>query len=137
MKFSTLLLIFTLFVALPAKADLKRIDTQEVTELIASGTPVIDIRRIDEWRKTGVIADSHLITFFDDRGRYDAELWLEQLRQSIDPTEPFIVICHMGVRSGSVSKWLGKNFPMVYDAKDGMKQWLKNDQPVVEAVIKP
>lgn len=135
MKFSKLLLIFAIFSAVPAWADLKRIDTREVSELLANGTPVVDIRRIDEWRETGVIADSHLITFFDAKGKFDAELWLEQLRQNIDPAEPFIVICHSGVRSRSVSRWLGKNFPIVYDAKDGMKHWLKNGQPVVDAVI--
>jgi len=135
MKCLKLLLIFALFLTAPVLADLKRIDTKEVSDLLAMGVPVVDIRRIDEWRETGVIAESHLITFFDAKGKYDAGLWLEQLRQNIDPTEPFILICHSGSRSGTVGRWLGKNFPMVYDATDGMKRWLKNGQPVVDAAI--
>ena len=41
--------------------------------------PIIDIRRPDEWRSTGVISGSYLLTFFDAKGNYNLNQWLAEL----------------------------------------------------------
>ena len=51
---------------LTARAEIINIDNAELARLAASGVPVIDIRTEGEWKETGVIAGSRLLTFFDD-----------------------------------------------------------------------
>jgi len=52
-----------LLVALPVSAELINIDDEKLQALIEDGTPGVDVRRADEWRQTGVIEGSHLLTF--------------------------------------------------------------------------
>jgi len=70
-----LLAVIPLIFVTNAYAELIHITDEKLLALIDAGTPVIDVRRADEWKKTGVIEDSHLLTFFDKRGRYDAPAW--------------------------------------------------------------
>ena len=56
---------------MPLHADVIQIDSAELQRLRAEGVSVIDVRRPEEWSKTGVIEGSHLLTFFDAEGRYD------------------------------------------------------------------
>ena len=64
---------------LPLHAEVIDVDGAGLERLRADGVPVIDVRRADEWRETGVIEDSHLLTFYDKQGRYDLERWLPAL----------------------------------------------------------
>lgn len=41
----------------------------QVKALLAQGLPIYDIRRPEEWRLTGVVEDSHALTFVDAGGR--------------------------------------------------------------------
>ena len=62
-----------------ARAEVIDIDNKTLARLIEEGVPVIDIRREDEWSATGVIDDSHLMTFFDAKGNHDAPAWRSAL----------------------------------------------------------
>ena len=58
-----MLLLFCL--ALPTHADVEDIGNEELKFFISQGTPVVDIREEFEWRETGIVPKSHLLTFFD------------------------------------------------------------------------
>ncbi len=133
-KIATLLILLLSVAPIsPAFAELTGIDNEALQSLIDEGTPVIDVRRLDEWKKTGVIKDSHLLTFFDEKGRYDAQKWLSQLSELIDPNEPFVLICHSGGRTSIIGQWLGKEFDRVYNVEDGMMSWIKAGNDTVVA----
>jgi len=119
-----------LFVSV-ASADLIDIDNEKLQSLIDEGVPVIDVRRLDEWKHTGVVKDSHLLTFFDEKGNYDAQKWLSEMSEVINPEEPFVLICHSGARSSAVGKWLGEQFGTVYNAKAGIMSWIDQDNETV------
>ena len=123
----------SLVIASVASADLIDIDNKKLRSLIDEGVPVIDVRRLDEWNETGVIKDSHLMTFFDREGNYDAQKWFDELSESINPEEPFVLICHSGARSLSVGKWLGQQFDTVYNAKAGIVSWIEDDNETIPA----
>ena len=54
--FATLVTVFALSAAQAAEPVVHTdIDTAELAVLLESGTKVVDIRRADEWRETGVI----------------------------------------------------------------------------------
>lgn len=110
----------------PVRADVTHIDNVTLEQLLQSGVPVVDIRTPEEWSKTGVIEDAHLLTFFDSEGRYDVRAWLAQLATVVGPDEPVALICHSGGRSSAVSRLLDAEFGyrQVYNVRDGMAQWI-------------
>jgi len=95
--------------------------------LMSEGVPLIDIRTAKEWKETGVIKDSHLITFFNENGEVDIYKWLNELELVADKNKPLILICRSGRRTGIVSDYLDKYFEFfkIYDATDGIKEWKK------------
>jgi len=127
-----LVLATSLSLALPVVADVTELDNTKLNELIASGVPVIDVRREDEWLKTGVIKGAHKLTFFDRQGRYDAAKWLQSLDAIVAKNEPFVLICAAGVRSKVISKLLDKRlgYSGVHNHTRGMNDWLKKGLPV-------
>jgi rhodanese-related sulfurtransferase len=72
--------LLSLLLALPVCAEVVDIDNAELARLAAAGVPVIDIRTAGEWKETGILPGSRLLTFFDERGRADPPAWLQQLR---------------------------------------------------------
>ncbi len=115
----------------PAKADVVDVGTDALQELLADGVPIIDVRRADEWQATGVVDGSELLTFFDDKGRYDAKQWLEELSGRIDTSKPVIIICQVGGRTSIIGKWLGQQIDTVYNVEDGIVQWIKDGKATV------
>ena len=55
--------------ALGAYAEVVNVDNAELARLAASGVPVIDVRTEGEWKQTGVIGGSKLVTYFDEQGK--------------------------------------------------------------------
>ena len=125
-------LLFISVFTFTASAQETKIGIAKLQALIAQGVPVVDIRRPDEWRHTGVMPGAHLITFFDAKGRYDLQGWVAKLSVVVDKGEPLVLICHSGPRSGAVSRILGSKFgyASVFDATDGMAGWIKHGLPM-------
>ena len=120
--------------AMPLHADVIQVDSAGLERLRADGVPVIDVRRADEWRETGVIEGSHLLTFYDADGRYDLERWLPALRQIADAGQPVAFICRSGKRSGRVAQMLDERFgySRVYTAQNGILGWIGEGRSTVE-----
>lgn len=125
-------LLAALFLTLSARAEIIDIDSAELQDLIDSGVPLIDVRTASEWRETGVIEGSHLLTFFDERGRYDAAAWLAELERIAGPDQPVALICATGGRTTAISFFLDQQvgYEKVYHAAEGVIGWLKQDRAV-------
>jgi len=90
-------------------ADFKTMSTQDVKTEIKNGTTIIDIRREDEWNKYGTIKGSHKLTFFDEKGKYDINQWMEQFTKLVKNKEQkFILVCAHANRTKVVGKFLTK-----------------------------
>ena len=81
---------------MPLHADVIHVDSAGLQRLRTEGVTVIDVRRAEEWSKTGVIEGSHLLTFFDAKGRYDLDRWLPALAAIAESDQPVALICHSG-----------------------------------------
>lgn len=129
-----LLFILLLLAVFPSNAAVMNIDNAQLEKLIEEGVPVIDIRRPEEWRQTGVVKDSHLITFFDKKGNYNVPAWLEKLAPIAGKDQPFILICRTGNRTGTVGKFLDKKlgYKKVYNVQKGITDWIAKGKPVVK-----
>ena len=108
-------------------ADAIDVDREELARLLDEGVPVVDIRRPEEWRETGVLEGSHLLTFFDADGEHDAAAWKAALDEIVDADEPVVLICRTGSRTDLVSRWLSERagHDTVYDVDGGIVSWLR------------
>jgi rhodanese-related sulfurtransferase len=102
-----LILVFTLQAIL--FASFTGIDAEELKKLQAQNAPVIDIRTPGEWKETGVIPGAHKIMFFDERGNYDVQKFLDALSKvAPDKSKPIILVCRTASRTKIVGDFLSK-----------------------------
>jgi rhodanese-related sulfurtransferase len=122
-----LLAAFCLLTAFAARAEVIDIDNAELAKLSAAGVPLVDIRTAPEWVETGIVPGSHLLTFFDERGKADPEAWLAKAATLGKPTAPIILICRTGNRTKAVANFLSQKvgYSKVYNVKLGIKDWIK------------
>ena len=98
------------------------------------GVPVIDIRTEGEWKESGVVPGSKLITLFDEKGRPDPA-WLEKVKGVAKPDQPVIIICRSGNRTKVGSQMLVQQggYQKVYNVKDGIRSWAKEGRTMAPA----
>lgn len=127
--------VLTLALGVPVQlmADVTDVDNASLQSLQAEGVVIIDVRRPDEWKNTGIIEGSHGITFFDEKGRYDVNAWLAEISELVSPDEPFVLICARGVRSSKIAGLLDKRlgYSAVHNVTEGILDWIKQGKPVV------
>lgn len=70
------------------------------------GKKVIDIRTPSEWVQTGIVKGSYTIMFFDEKGQYDIDTFLNELNKVVKKGEEFVLICRTGSRTTMVSQFL-------------------------------
>lgn len=124
--------LFSVCVA-ATQAAVVDIGNAELTRLAASGVAVIDIRTEPEWKASGVIAGSKLLTFVDENGRIDTSAWLAKVKAVVKPDQPVILICRSGNRSVAATQFLSQQagYKTVYNAKGGLNAWVKEGRSIV------
>ncbi len=129
----TALLIASLNTITPVyAAELTNLSPHDIPQHLAKKALVIDIRTPREWENTGIIPNSHPVTFFDSRGNYNAEQWLAEVNKlKSSPDQEIILVCRSGVRSGRAGHYLSQtlNLPNISHLKNGMNSWLRADLP--------
>ena len=125
------LLLSAAFSARAERAPIQ-IGAQELEQLSQDQVILIDVRRQDEWRRTGVVENSHLVTFFDQRGNYDAAAWLGEINAFSNPDDTIVLICQTGSRSGIIANWLASQmgYSVVYNLQPGIVEWIREGLPV-------
>ena len=129
-----LLIACLLFFAFQVNAEVKDVNNQEIINLINKNVPIIDIRRSAEWRDTGIIKGSILLTFFDKKGNSNTEKWLPELKKIAREGDPVIIICRSGRRSAIVSKFLNEqaNYTNVFNASGGILSWISSKNKTIQ-----
>ena len=128
-------LVIAACTAFAVRADVVDIDNAQLAKLAASGVPLIDIRTRPEWEESGIVPGSHLLTFFDERGKADPAAWLEKAKTVAKPGDPLIIICRSGNRTKVLSQFLSQKagYAKVYNVKNGIRDWAKEGRPMVSA----
>lgn len=90
------------------------ITPEEARRQLAAGTiTLLDVREPWEW-ETARIAGSVHIPMGDVPMRF----------QELDPDQPTVVVCHLGVRSLNVTVWLRQQgFEQVHSLRGGIDRW--------------
>ena len=108
-------------------------EAKEIKELLKSGVSIIDIRTPAEWKNTGIIPKSNLLTFFDNSGNYNFDKWQKELKKIVSNNDPFVLICRSGRRSGIVANMISKESnAIIYDANGGINSWINADLKVIK-----
>ena len=128
-----IILIINVLVASFAFSDVIEIGNFELKSLLQKKIPLIDIRRKDEWKSTGIVENSILMTFFDKNGKTNTNEWLKELNKIANKNDPVILICRTGRRTGIISKFLSEKvgYRLIYDVTDGITDWIKKGNTVV------
>jgi len=119
--------------ALAARAEIVTIGNAELARLAARGVPVIDVRTEKEWKETGVIPGSRLITYFDENGKSNPPQWLEKFKAVAAPGQPVILVCRSGRRSAAATQFLAEQagYKTVYNVGQGINGWVAEGRAVV------
>ena len=128
-----IILIINVLVASFAFSEVIEIGNIELKSLLQKKIPLIDIRRKDEWKSTGIVENSILMTFFDKNGKANTNEWLKELNKIAKKNDPVILICRTGRRTGIISKFLFEKvgYRLIYDVTDGITDWIKKGNTVV------
>lgn len=117
-------------------AQLKEVDNTQLLEMKSKGVQIIDIRRVDEWKKTGIIEGAKMITFFDEKGNYDIPKWLNEFSQIVkDKDATFVIYCAHANRTKMVGNFLNQElgFKNVYELKGGINYgWIDKGMKTVQ-----
>jgi rhodanese-related sulfurtransferase len=110
----------------------ENIDNAGLKHLIQQGVPVFDIRRPDEWRQTGVVEDSHTLTFVDASGRVNPS-FLADFSARVGKDDPVALICRTGNRTDALARELMERhgYTRVYNVENGITRWIGDGNPVV------
>ncbi len=111
----------------------KQLNNRGLLDLSARGAALVDIRREEEWRLTGVIEGSYLLTFFAADGSSDPQAWLHQLSRLCSDEQPLVMICRSGYRTSLICDFLIEINPEreIYNLTEGILSWLAAGLPVI------
>ena len=135
-KFCIKFLFLFLITIKLAYSETVDVNNEQIIELSNANIPIVDVRRSSEWEQTGVIPNSILLTFFDEKGDYNYHQWYEKLRLEIDESKPIILICRSGKRSKIIAQMMNENFDhVIYNAKRGIISWVDEKLITVKPLI--
>jgi rhodanese-related sulfurtransferase len=99
--------------------------------MLAADVPIFDVRRPDEWRQTGIVEGSQLLTFVDGNGRVKPG-FLDLFTSAVGKNDPVILICRTGNRTNTLARHLVENmgFTQVYNVRNGITEWIRDGQPI-------
>ena len=126
------IIIIFLLISKPVFSEVKNIGNERLIELIEQNVPVIDVRTEKEWKKTGVIRNSYLISMVDKNGKYSLDRWYNNFLKIDLQKDSVVLICAVGVRSSYLAKLLRRTNEnlQIYNLSKGILNWIENKYPV-------
>ncbi|MFC1589677.1 rhodanese-like domain-containing protein [Pseudomonadota bacterium] len=123
-----------LLITLSACTELpyNNIDNGTLKTMLEQGVQIYDVRRPDEWRQTGVIKESRLLTFVDGGGRVKPD-FLTKFTSTVGKDDPVILICRTGNRTSSLARHLVEKmgYTQIYNVHDGITRWISEGNLVM------
>ena len=107
------------------------LNNEQLQAMLEQDVLIYDVRRPEEWRKTGVVEGSRLLTFVDKSGRLKPD-FLPRFTAETDKNQPVILICRTGSRTDTLARYLveKQGYTQVYNVRDGITRWIGEKQPV-------
>ena len=124
--------LFLILITMSACAEppYNNLDNKQLKTMLENNVPIFDVRRPDEWRQTGVVEGSQLLTFVDGSGKIKPD-FMARFTATVGKDDPVILICRTGNRTSTLARHLVENmgFTQVYNVRNGITQWIRDGQP--------
>lgn len=110
-----------------------QLNNEELNDFLQADGVLVDIRREEEWRATGVVEGSLLLTFYAADGSSQPDLWLAELNRLVPLEQPVALICRTGYRTSLICDFLleASEREKIYNHTHGIFGWLAEKLPVV------
>ena len=127
----SLLFLFIFFIKF-VNAEVIDIDNSELKNLIEKDINIIDVRTQKEWKSTGIIKGSILISLLDKKNKFIFENWYEDFNKKMSKNVSVIFVCAVGVRSKFISNLVNKKKPdlKIYNLKKGINNWIRSGNKI-------
>ena len=124
-------IIFALFTKF-VNAEIIDINNRELSNLIEKEIKIIDVRTQNEWKSTGIIKGSFLISLLNKNKKFIFQDCYEIFNNKFDRNKSIIFICASGVRSNYISHLVKKKKPdlVIYNLKKGINNWIRSGYKV-------
>ena len=121
------IIIFILFSKF-VNAEVIDINNKELSNLIEKEIKIIDVRTQNEWKSTGIIKGSFLVSLLNKNKKFIFEEWYAMFENNFSKKKSIIFICASGVRSNYISNLVKKKDPdlIVYNLKKGINNWIRS-----------
>ena len=122
--FLVIFVLFTKFV----NAEVININNKELSNLIEKEIKIIDVRTQNEWKSTGIIKGSFLVSLLNKNKKFIFEDWFAMFENNFGRNKSIIFICASGVRSIYISNLVKKKKPdlKIYNHKRGINYWIRS-----------
>ena len=126
-----LLVIFFLFTKF-VNADVINIDNRELSNLIEKEIKIIDVRTQNEWKSTGIIKESFLVSLLNKNKKFIFEDWYAMFENKFGKNETIVFICASGIRSNYISHLVQRRKPdlKIYNLKKGINHWIRSGNKI-------
>ena len=106
---------------------------ENIQKLQNDDVKIVDIRLESEWVETGIVSGSHTITFFDERGGYDAKGFLEQIKSIAGKNQAIALLCRTSSRTGMIVPFLEENLEnyTIYNLDGGIMVLIRDGYKTV------
>ena len=127
-----LLVIFVLFTKF-VNADVIDIDNRELSKLIEKEIKIIDVRTQTEWKSTGIIKGSFLVSLLNKNKKFIFEEWYAMFEDNFGKNKSIIFICASGVRSNYISHLVQRKKPdlKIYNLQKGINHWIRSGNKII------
>ena len=117
---------------IPQSGGYSNINNAQLEQMLKTGVTLVDIRREEEWKETGIVKGANTITFFTKTGRINP-YFMSQFTSLVKPDESVALICRTGNRTRAASQAIAKQlgYKKVYNVTHGIKGWIGEKRPVV------
>ena len=107
------------------------LDNNQLKTMLEQKVPIFDVRRLDEWKQTGVVEGSKLLTFVDSSGRMNPD-FINRFSTIVNKNDPVILICRTGNRTSTLARLLVEQmgFTQVYNVRNGISHWIGEKRPI-------
>lgn len=126
-------MVFLLLTALSACSEppYGNLDNAQLQTMLQDKVPLYDIRRAEEWRQTGVIEGSQLLTFVDADGRVKPD-FQNRFTSAVGKDDAVILICRTGNRTSTLARYLVEQmgYTQVFNVRHGITRWISDDRPI-------
>ena len=133
-RLTGLVAAFLLMIGLAACSEppYTNVDNTRLQAMLERDVPIYDVRRPEEWRQTGVVEGSELLTFVDASGRLKPD-FLGRFTTAVGRDDPVILICRTGSRTATLARYLADElgYTQVFNVRNGITRWIRDKRPVM------